>query len=475
MHMLQRPGSAAIALMKRPHIVAHGGAYMASRSPLSHALILSMALACPVLLIPMLSFGQDAPVNPDEGNSKFQFEGVVNANSVYVHSGPNENDYPTMKLDRGAHITVVGIRFDWLKIVPPDGSFCYVAKAYTEKRGDGSVGRTTNALNVHIGSDLNTLKVKVAKRLDADTDVQIIGEQDEYFKIKPPEGVYLYVDKQFVDPVKEIALVPSPDGTPIPPTAPPSDGAPVPVPDQNGVSTAPPTTAPDQANAAPTTGPSVAAAPATQPADAVAAAQSEFDHLEAQFATDSAKPLEDQDPATLSTGYDQLAKGALLPDSLRKIAEYKAAVLKARADDRSEFLAVKKEQAEMNAKVAALRAERDELEIRVKQNEIKAYTAVGTLRASSLQQGQQTLYRLTDPASGRTVIYLRTNDMKLGELMNQFIGVKGTATDDTQLSLRVIDATDFEPVDQAKLYTSVMAEIVPPSLMPTGPQASSGN
>jgi hypothetical protein len=430
------------------------------------------ALACLALCAPRVTHAQDATPSPDEGNSRFQFEGVVNANSVYVHSGPNENDYPTMKLDRGAHVTVVGIRFDWLKIIPPDGSFCYVAKAYTEKRGDGSVGRTTNALNVHIGSDLNTLKVKVAKRLEADTDVVIVGEQDEYFKIKPPEGVYLYVDKQFVDPVRQIALVPSPSPSPDR-TGP---GAALPPPDAGANAQTPATTQPDANALTPTTAPSgvASATPTTRPADAVAAAQTEFDRLEAAFATDSAKPLEDQDPATLSAGYDKLTKGGVLPDSLRKIAEYKAAALKAHAEDRTEYLAVKKQQNEMKARVAALRAERDELETRVKQNEIKAYAAVGTLRASSLQQGTQTLYRLTDPASGRTVVYLRTNDSKLGELMNQFIGVKGTVTDDAQLNLKVIEPTEYDTVDQTKLYTGVMAAIVPPSLMPAG-QASSGN
>ena len=459
---------------------------MLTRSPFIRPIVITSILALPVVVLavvctPMVARAQDAPVNPDEGNSKFQFEGVVNANDVYVHSGPNDNDYPTMKLDRGAHVTVVGIRFDWLKILPPDGSFCYVAKAYTEKRGDGSVGRTTNALNVHIGSDLNTLKVKVAKRLDADTDVQIVGEQDEYFKIKPPEGVYLYVDKQFVDPVKQIALAPTPDTGANPPAAPGvNGGAVLPPPDQTAGATAPPTTqgsvGPDGVAAVPTTLPSVAtAAPATQPGDAAAAAQTEFDRLEAAFAAESGKPLQDQDPAGLSAGYDKVAKGGALPDSLRKIAEYKAAALQARAQDRTEYLAVEKQQDEMKAKVAALRAERTELEARVKANEIKQYAAVGTLRASSLQQGQQTLYRLTDPASGRTVIYLRTNDPKLGEMMNQFIGVKGTVTDDAQLSLRVIDPTDFQPVDQTKLYTGVMSEIVPPSLMPAGNQASAGN
>jgi hypothetical protein len=380
-----------------------------------------------------------------------------------------------MKLDRGAHVTVVGIRFDWLKIVPPDGSFCYVAKAYTEKRGDGTVGRTTNALIVRMGSDLNTLKVKVARRLEADTDVQIIGEQDEYFKIKPPAGVFAYVDKQFVDPVKQIALVPTPepaDKNTVPQATGAQDA--VTPPDQTGIAPPGPTTAPDNIAAVPTTGPSVALAPTTQPQEAVAAAQAEFAQLEATFATESAKPLEDQDPEKLSASYDKLAKGGLLPDSLRQIADYKAASLKARADDRAEYLVVKKEQDEMKARVAALRAERDELETRVKANEIKSYAAVGTLRASSLQQGAQTLFRLTDPSSGRTVIYIRTNDAKLGALMNQFIGVKGTVTDDAQLSLKVIDPTDFEAVDQTKLYTGVMAQIVPPSLMPSG-QASTGN
>src|SRR4051794_14088002 len=87
-------------------------------------------------------------------NSKFQALGQINANAVYIRSGASDNDYPTMKLDRGGEITVVGIKNDWLKIIPPEGSYCYVAKAYVEKRGDGSVGRVTNALNVRVGSAL---------------------------------------------------------------------------------------------------------------------------------------------------------------------------------------------------------------------------------------------------------------------------------------------------------------------------------
>ena len=44
-------------------------------------------------------------------------------------------------------------------------------------------------------------------------DVTILGTEDEYFKIKPPEGSYLYVDKTFVDPVQ---VVPEPGRDPVP-------------------------------------------------------------------------------------------------------------------------------------------------------------------------------------------------------------------------------------------------------------------
>src|SRR5207237_5115745 len=99
---------------------------------------------------------------------------------------------------------VVGIKFEWLKIVPPEGSFCYVAKAYVEKRGDGSVGRVNTQLNVRVGSALNAMKTKISAKLDPGADVAIIGDQDEYFKIKPPKDVFLFVNKQFVEPVKQV-------------------------------------------------------------------------------------------------------------------------------------------------------------------------------------------------------------------------------------------------------------------------------
>jgi uncharacterized protein YgiM (DUF1202 family) len=460
---------------------------------------------------------QQAPPPPSDSgsgvpgveNSKFQAVGVVNANAVFVRSGPSENDYPVMKLDKGAQVTVVGVRFEWLKVVPPEGSFCYVAQAYVEKHGDGSSGRVTNTLNVRIGSTLNAMKTKLAMKLDAGSTVQILGEQDEYFKIKPPEGVFLYVNKQFVDAVKVLAANETPGSAQPPqpqasPATQPGDAQPAQSentgsaiaanPEENtggssGESWAPPTQTqtPAQPQASqvanvPATQPantSVAMAPATEPTSQPSMADSEadFEKLEIAYGDMLKQPLDEQDIPTMMASYQKMANSSQLPESLRRVAEAKARFLAVREKDRQEFLAVKKQQDDARQRQQALRAEREEIEQRLKEREVKYYTAVGTLRPSSVQSGNATLYRLTDPATGRTVVYIRTNDNKLGAMLGQFIGVRGDIGNDAQLGLRVVSPTLVEAVDQTKLYSNVASQIVPPSLMPGGATgtATTGN
>src|SRR5439155_14952575 len=106
-----------------------------------------------------------------------------------------------MKIDQGAKVKVVGAKFDWLKIVPPDGSFCYVARLYVDRHGDGSVGRVNkDSINVRAGSALSALKIGILCELNQGEDVEILGEEQEYFRIKPPAKAYLYINKKFVEP-----------------------------------------------------------------------------------------------------------------------------------------------------------------------------------------------------------------------------------------------------------------------------------
>jgi len=56
-----------------------------------------------------LAVANNAAIFADEAaplidNSKASFAGVINSNDVYVRSGPGENYYATLKLDKGAPV-----------------------------------------------------------------------------------------------------------------------------------------------------------------------------------------------------------------------------------------------------------------------------------------------------------------------------------------------------------------------------------
>ena len=426
-------------------------------------------------------------VAPEVENSRYSFSGVINSSAVFVRSGAGENFYPTMKLDKGAAVTVVGIRFDWLKITPPDGSFAYVAKAFVEQRGDGSVGRLSKGdVRVRAGSNLNDMKTIVLTTLDEGTDVTILGEKDEYYKIVPPPGTFYYVNKQFVDPVKPLAeLAPGTGGsgaapvyTEIPP--PVENRSPVATTETPGATGANGSTSANGATGAmtgtvtgtepPATG--TAGASTAQPTDTTASAAATqpsadllFEQAELALKEADTKPLEDQPVDELLKQYTELAKTNQLPESLRRIVDFRIATLTSRSQAKVQVLSVRETQRAMGQKRQALKAEHEELLERIKASDVQIYTAVGTLQTSSLQQGGMTLYRLTDPANGRTVVYLRSNDERMPRMIGQFIGVKGEVVTDQQLSLRVITPTDMQTVDPNKLFTSVAATIVPPSLL----------
>lgn len=405
---------------------------------------------------------------PEIENARFATIGQINANSVFVRSGPSENDYPVVKLDRGSKVTVVGMRGDWLKIRPPEGAFCYVAKAFVERRGDGNIGRVNNTLYVRVGSRLNDMRTKVAMKLEPGADVKILDQKDEYFLVEPPEGVFLYVSKRFVDPVAPAGTpenpvasgLPSGSDNATPPAA--SDGSDAPTITQNplGDGNAPITPDPLATNANP---------PATQPS----AMALRFQELEKQWADTRGVSLEEQPIETMLAGYREVVADTGVPESIRQLASLRIKALEARSAALADLREVRRLQAEAAAKAQALKAEQEELEQRRAQTAVQSYAAVGTLRSSSLQFGGQTLYRLTDPKTGRTVVYLRSDDPSIVQMMGQFIGVRGEVTNDTRMAIRYITPSKIESVDPSKVNQSIVAGMVPPSMQPVG-TASSG-
>jgi SH3-like domain-containing protein len=413
--------------------------------------------------------GDEAPDTQVE-NAKNSFPGIVTANSVFVRCGPAESYYPTIKLDKGARVTVVGMKLDWLKIVPPDGSFCYISKAFVDRNGDGTAGKVNkDAVNVRAGSTLNALKVVPLCQLSVGMDVKIIGEQDEYYKIEPPAGkAFVYVNKQFVEPDPNAAPTPNQpekntsvakknvEGNVAKPRAGDRRTATGSQQPQTPATTQPAGEGTDVATTAP---------PTTRPsAEDVAVVEAEFEKAEAQFTALGTK-LEVKPIDELIKQYEKIIAAEKLAPTLVQIAENHLETLKIRAASAAELAKAQEQQEQMRKKQQALQAERKELEEQLAQKSVSVFTAVGELQASSLQLGAKTIYRLTDPANGRTVVYVRSDDGKIVTLMGKFIGVKGELATESQLSLRVITPTAFEAVDPAKLGKGVTATVVPPSML----------
>jgi uncharacterized protein YgiM (DUF1202 family) len=437
-----------------------------------------------LIAVPTLtSRAQDAVPTPDVANSKYQIDGVINVDSVYIRSGPGEGYYPTGELPKGAKVTVVGIKFDWLKIQPPDGSYSYVGSVFVDKSADGTTGKINrNDVNIRSGSTINAMKTTVQTRLNQGDTVQIVGKEDEYLKIKPPTGAYLYINKQFVTIARPAMAAnppaPQPEQQQAPTQTAHANSNPAPAKQVTTATNAAigamvtslPTTAPSTvvAKISPTTAPSVASA-TTQPAQVAVAPQPTpeelFTQYENTFADISKQPLDQQPLNELIAKYQSIAGSEQLSDELKNVVTIRIATLKGRSDNKAKLVEVQKLEKLAAARQLALQAEQQELTERLKSEQVKVFTAVGELQPSSLQIGGGTLYRLVDPATGRTEIYVRTSDAKVTGMMGQFIGVKGEPTTDPQLSLRLIEPTDAEQVDQSKVNTSVMASIIPPSLL----------
>src|SRR4051794_11769977 len=455
-------------------LYAHGGAAMAARSstglrPASLPLITRLRLqagrfgalaalsaglaALPLALSRVVSAqAADAPA-PDVETSRQPQLGRLNANAL-VYSGPGSHYYPTMKLPKDAEVIVVGVKKDWLKIQPPTDSFSYVPKAFVNVHGDGKQGKVTSKIIVRAGSSMVQAKGAVQTQLEPNQDVAIVGEADEYYKIKPPEGAFLFINREFVTPA---GVAPKPQSQQ--PQGPLADPRPTgPKAQPTGEETHPPTTGPSGSEVA--GGP--ASPPATQPgADYIA----ELQRLEADFAEMSKKPLTEQPVAEMLADYQKLASTPGVPEITRKIADVRASTLKVRADAVSQLEDAERKQKQFQDRMQAQRAEKQEIEERIKQLDIQVYAAVGTLRTSSLQVGKTTLYRLTDPGSGRTVVYVWGTDPKIGELLGQFVGIKGPMQADSRLNLKVVTPTATDAIDPAKVNVSVAAEVIPPSLI----------
>ncbi len=176
--------------------------------------LLAVALFAVVLFLAGTSWAQPdvnlapAPVvdEASQGDTDSYVADVV-GNDVYIRSGPGTNFYHCGKLYKGDRVQVVTTQQGWSCIVPPPGCFSWVAMQYVSINLDNpTMGIVTgNNVGVYAGSDYVLPMHSTSKQivLNQGQKVKLLSEEkDDYYKIAPPDGAYLWVSTQFLQPAQ---------------------------------------------------------------------------------------------------------------------------------------------------------------------------------------------------------------------------------------------------------------------------------
>jgi len=158
----------------------------------------------------------------------FPYVAEITGDNVNVRSGRGTNYYSCGKLNKGDRVKVVNHQLGWSCIVPPAGSFSWISTQYIGIDLDNpTVGIVTgDGVRVYAGSDLikPMHSTTLQRKVNWGDKVELLGEvKENYHKIAPPAGAYLWVSTQYtkaVGPAKEVkpTIVKPPTTTVSPPT-----------------------------------------------------------------------------------------------------------------------------------------------------------------------------------------------------------------------------------------------------------------
>ncbi|HVS70212.1 MAG TPA: hypothetical protein VHQ47_03040 [Phycisphaerae bacterium] len=413
------------------------------------------------------------------------FVGVVTGDKVYVRAGPGNAYYEMGQLGKGDLVQVTGARLGWYQILPPNGTFCMIAKEYVDADATGQNGTLkADYVNVRAGTALypNRDPSAVLTTLRKGAKLTILGSTDKYYEIAPPEGARVYISPQFVQAapagteykVPELKLpggvsgpakntVTAPENLPataieISPGTGAGTGNGGQVAGGGGAATEPAggtgatggtggtamtggggtavgggtETGGGQARG-PEVGNGVTAA-ATQPTNAAPPppavtfngdAAKKYDELNTQYQAELQKPPAQRDLDPLIKSYQDLLNEKDLAPSVKLGSESRLSALQKLAA--IERLAKENTQSQdaLNQQRAALQQEYATAEKAIEDYEKTGpYLAEGTLQTSTAVQGK---YALVNPSTGRVVAYVDpAADVDIGSLVGKYIGVRGT-------------------------------------------------
>jgi uncharacterized protein YgiM (DUF1202 family) len=384
-----------------------------------------------------------------------EFVGTITADRVYVRSGPGGAYYELGQLSKGDLVQVVGSRMGWYQILPPNGTFCMVAKDLVEVDAAGTSGTVkADYVNVHAGTALSKSREPsaVLTVVRKGTKLTVLGTTDKYYEVDPPEKAYVFVSPQFVKAagggmeyrVPELKL---PAGTAGPARNTVSAPTTLPAPT---VEIMPPSTEPavaagaDNTTTVPPASVDHTVVVAPQPTTTFSSdAYTRFNELNARYQAELHKPVGTRDLDGLITDYKSLAGSTGLPPSVAQGSEARIAALEKLAA----IQRLTKENAESSDALVerqrALQQQYAQAEQAIKDYEQTGpYLMEGRLQTSTAVEGK---YALVNPSTGRVVAYVDPqSDIDIGSLLGKYIGVRGsthTAEGSNMTVIQVKNAT----------------------------------
>ena len=396
------------------------------------------------------------------------FVATITGDKVYIRSGPDTKYYEIGQLVKGDLVYVIGVNKGWYQILPPNGSFCMVAKEFVELETGGAAGALKgDFINVRAGSaiykDTDPYAV-VAPPLRKGTRVKVLGVQDKYYQIAPPEKAYVFVSAQFVKAatagteykVAQLKLPPGVTGpagvTVVAPTSMPAVAAvitdPVLPPVGAGTAGGGGTIAGTGGGPVTGTGGGGAVAPVLPPRVTYSqAALAKFNEANAKYQDESKKPILEQNVEGILQDFkDVLAMENIAP-SVKAGSQANIAAIE-------RTVAVQKLSRDQSKSAEALKLQSDALlaqfeAIQTAKAEALAagpYAAQGLLKTSSVVAG---MYALVNPDDQRIVAYVdpTSASIDVGMFVGKYIGVRGTSkkVDGSDITVIKVDNATMMP------------------------------
>lgn len=142
----------------------------------------------------------EAPVNLEQ---EYPFIAEVNSDNINIRSDSTVSSLVISKINKGYLVEVVYGLYDWYKIRLPQNAPAFISKDFV----DASEGETATVIkdnvNIRIAPDISSL---IIGKADKDTEITIVGEEGDWYRIEPIKNSFGWLHKNFADKIDPIKL-----------------------------------------------------------------------------------------------------------------------------------------------------------------------------------------------------------------------------------------------------------------------------